>query len=1020
MRGALPVARLTVDGVTSAALIDTGCTKSIAHASVCRTWQKLYTSVRTLNGERYVCDGVGTVTVRTSGGGEAPVEVLVTLRKPLNFSFILGMNGIKALQGVMVSANNEVSFGTDIAAAGLETAAVVGAVSAAGSEDKDEPCSTAGTVPLGSPSDLPADTDGDSCQKGPPGPISVEGKAPATDSARVIEEKDFLLAYDDGEKKWTVTWKWDEGAEPPQLMNSTAEYRIPQAAREAYDDEVTHWIADGWLVPYNEDLHGPVMGTIPLMAIVQPNKDKVRPVMDFRELNSYLSLHTADADVCGDKIREWRRGGRDISLIDLRKAYLQVHVHPSLWRYQTVVYKGDRFCMTRMMFGLNIAPIVMKTLLSAVLSWDERIKRATSPYLDDIWVDESVASAGEVEDHLRRHGLTSKPPERVSEGARVLGMRVWGERDSLVWKRDNDLGELPEQLTRRTVFSLCGRLTAHLPVCGWLRVAASYLKRRVNAVTRGWDDEVTDPELRAMVEEVMQRVRLSDPARGRWDVSGSEAVVWVDASSLALGVVLEMGGEVVEDACWLRQNDSTHINLAELDAVVRGVNLAVMWDVKTVTVKSDSRTVCHWLADMLSGRARLKTRAASEMLIRRRIDTVKELVSEYGLNLTVEFVTSADNRADALTRVPRKWLAASGEEVACGAVETSPLQQPTADEIAAIHHTSGHPGIKRTLLVCRKRHPAVTRRQVQTVVKECQACQSIDPAPVRWAKGSLSVTDCWSRVSMDICHVGSEHYLTLIDCGPSRYTIWRRLRHQDSESIIRELEAVFCERGAPEELLTDNAPSFRSAVFREFASRWDMAIRYRCAHVPSGNGISERCHRSIKTIVARKGCTVAEAAYRYNVMPRDADPESAPVSQLFRYRVRQQGIDSDNSEPVDVECRFQVGDRVWVRDVSRRCDVPSSIGTVTKIVSPQNVEVDGMSRHVRDLRRVIRVEQLSTPPVVDPRRFRDARSGDDVPDGEYLFARVPVGRESARDETNVVRRGDRERSQRQLCQYDDL
>ena len=58
------------------------------------------------------------------------------------------------------------------------------------------------------------------------------------------------------------------------------------------------------------------------MAVIQQNKNKVRPVMDFRELNSHMDPHTADADVCDEKIREWRRCGRNLSLLDLRDAYV--------------------------------------------------------------------------------------------------------------------------------------------------------------------------------------------------------------------------------------------------------------------------------------------------------------------------------------------------------------------------------------------------------------------------------------------------------------------------------------------------------------------------------------------------------------------------------------------------------------------------------------------------------------------------------------------------------------------------
>ena len=79
-----------------------------------------------------------------------------------------------------------------------------------------------------------------------------------------------------------------------------------------------------------------------------------------------------------------------------------------------------------------------------------------------------------------------------------------------------------------------------------------------------------------------------------------------------------------------------------MDALVRSLNLVLAWDLKKVTLMTDPKTVYHWLGDALSGRARIKTKAASEMLIRRRLDTVKNLRDEYGLQLTVRSVSSAE------------------------------------------------------------------------------------------------------------------------------------------------------------------------------------------------------------------------------------------------------------------------------------------------------------------------------------------------------------------------------------------
>ncbi|KAK4307617.1 hypothetical protein Pmani_020637 [Petrolisthes manimaculis] len=69
-------------------------------------------------------------------------------------------------------------------------------------------------------------------------------------------------------------------------------------------------------------------------------------------------------------------------------------------------------------------------------------------------------------------------------------------------------------------------------------------------------------------------------------------------------------------------------------------------------------------------------------------------------------------------------------------------------------------------------------------VGEMESAPASAPAPAKWQKERLGVSDIWGRVSMDTCYVGNQLYLTLIDCGPTRYAIWKRLRRQDSSSII--------------------------------------------------------------------------------------------------------------------------------------------------------------------------------------------------------------------------------------------
>lgn len=64
--------------------------------------------------------------------------------------------------------------------------------------------------------------------------------------------------------------------------------------------------------------------------------------------------------------------------------------------------------------------------------------------------------------------------------------------------------------------------------------------------------------------------------------------LWVDASSLSTRVLLGNYGIFIEDAYWLHpDNDSEHINLEELDAVMKGVNLALQGQSKMLHLKTD-------------------------------------------------------------------------------------------------------------------------------------------------------------------------------------------------------------------------------------------------------------------------------------------------------------------------------------------------------------------------------------------------------------------------------------------------
>ena len=66
--------------------------------------------------------------------------------------------------------------------------------------------------------------------------------------------------------------------------------------------------------PYDDRKYSPAKGLIPLMAVIQHKKAKVRPIMNLRELNAHVDALTVSADVCADKIREWRQQGTNVTV----------------------------------------------------------------------------------------------------------------------------------------------------------------------------------------------------------------------------------------------------------------------------------------------------------------------------------------------------------------------------------------------------------------------------------------------------------------------------------------------------------------------------------------------------------------------------------------------------------------------------------------------------------------------------------------------------------------------------------
>ena len=80
-----------------------------------------------------------------------------------------------------------------------------------------------------------------------------------------------------------------------------------------------------------------------------------------------------------------------------------------------------------------------------------------------------------------------------------------------------------------------------------------------------------------------------------------------------------------------------------------------------------------------------------------------------------------------------------------------------------------------------------------------------------------------------------------------------------------------------------------------------------------------------------------------------------PHRSVFNYEWRHP---RDTSQEIDEQrpARIQIGEEVWVKPPNARCMTQLGRGVITDVQSPNNLSVDGMPRHILDLRRVVHVD----------------------------------------------------------------
>ena len=221
----IPVIRVHSKGRRLCALVDTGCSNTMIRSRYVDVWNG-EVQTKAVDGRTVKCKGTAPVELEIAG---EYVEAQATVVDDIvgSIDVVIGMDVIEKLGGVTVG-DKTVQFGR------VACAVVDG----------------------------------------------TQAQVTQRPEGLTIQDKDFEATFDGN--VWTVTYFWKEGC-APELRNKVDMYNngMQGATEELFNKEVEKWIEDGILLPWD----GEVDGVIPLMAVEQPTKNKVRPDLDFRELN---------------------------------------------------------------------------------------------------------------------------------------------------------------------------------------------------------------------------------------------------------------------------------------------------------------------------------------------------------------------------------------------------------------------------------------------------------------------------------------------------------------------------------------------------------------------------------------------------------------------------------------------------------------------------------------------------------------------------------------------------------------
>ena len=728
--------------------------------------------------------------------------------------------------------------------------------------------------------------------------------------------------------------------------------KVPVHLEKAFKEEIDSLVSQGILEEVKEHTDW-----VNLYVIVEkdtgnahaPNhtiKKKLRICLDPRDLNEALErepYHTRSVDEITAKLQ----GMTVFTIVDFRKGYWMVVLHPDSRKLTCMALPFGRFQWTSLPMGTVVAQDIFQSKLDAIFIG----MNGVTGIADDM----IIAGKDEMEHDRNFQAFMEKCMENnLTLNAEKIQFKqkqvsfyghVWSENGiSPDPKKIQALKHMefpPDKETMRSFLGMINYLNRYSALSAHLAAPLSSLTHQAADYK---------PEKTHMENFQRLKMEISKTEALPYFNTSAETTLQMDASKKGLGACLIQNGKVV---CYAsRSLTKTEQNYQNLEREALGT----IWGMekfhyflysKEFTLETDQKPLVSiykkHMVDISPRVQRLIVRSfpyqpftvvykkGRDIPVADALSRVTPMDPEDNIKLPIIAVnmitklvlmstfaqdnfsrkldrirksTSQDNQLTRLSRyintgfpcekknLPRDlqdyWnyrdtLSIENGLITCGSRIIVPHEM-RAEMMQYIHE--GHQGKERCLLRARNTvfWPRISH-DIQELIERCIICQEHGKSqPIVGITQELPPFP-WHTLATDIFYWKRMDFLIVADVF-SKYFLVRKLINTTSTAVCAEIATIVTELGLPHVIRSDNGPCYSSKEFQQMLQRYNITHHTSSPHHPRSNGFVERMVGVAKKLMDKAGSEGKpwiSGLYEYRVTPQSGSIAS-PL-QLLTQRI---------------------------------------------------------------------------------------------------------------------------------------